>query len=140
MTAVVESGLHPAGGGPVAVEESLADQDSEVDGVHHGFGVSTLIERSGHRGLGEGRVVSQVPRAVNGVGRRNVVGMAVGGNSKHDLVRGDASSHPSLDGRGRRTSLNCRTRVIQRRVGADAGGSGPLALRNKLSDVDLCET
>jgi hypothetical protein len=62
--------------------------------------------------------------------------VAVGGNSKHDLVRGNASGHPSLDGVGRGAGLKRGTRVSQRSVRADAGGS-PLSLRSELSDADV---
>lgn len=106
LTAVVESEFDSAGGSPVAVEESLGNQGREVDCVRHGFGVSALIEGAAESVLSEGWVINQVSRAVNCVGRINVKGVAVGGNSKHDLFRREASISPSLNGLYRGARLN----------------------------------
>ena len=63
--------------------------------------------------------------------------MTIGGNAQHDLVRRETGSDPSLDGPGGGASLNLRTSVIQRSVGADTRGGSPLTLQNRLSGVFL---
>jgi len=85
LAAVVESESDSGGGSAVAVKESLADQGREVDLVRHGFGISALIKGGGKRVRSEMRVINQVSRAVNCVGRSNVIGVAVGGNSEQEL-------------------------------------------------------
>jgi len=75
-------------------------------------------------------VIGQISGAVNGVGRRYGVGVAIGWNAQHDLVRGETGSDPCLDGLGAGAGWNLGTRVIQRSVGTDTRGSRPLTLEN----------
>ena len=129
--------LDSAGGGSIVVEESFGDQNREILGVRLEFWVSALIGAVGNSVLSERREIFQISGAVNGVGRRYGVGVAVGGNTQHDLVRGETGSDPCLDGLGAGAGLNLRTRIIQGSVGTDTRGSSPLALENELSDVFL---
>lgn len=113
----------------------MADHVREIDDIRDSFGVSTLIGGVGIGVLGEGGVGSQISGAVEGVGRRDGVGVAIAGNAQHDLVRGETCGNPSLDGLDRRASLNSRARVVQRSVRTDTRGGSPLTLRNESSDV-----
>lgn len=137
LTAVVEQIFHSAGGGSIVVEDSLANQTRKVQDVRLSFRVSALIYAASSRVLGERRMGSQVSRAVDSIGRGNIIGVAIGGNAKHDLVRRETGSTPSLNGLGRRASLDVRTRVGQRSVGTDARVGSPLTLQNKSSDMLL---
>lgn len=137
LTAFVELILDSAGGGPIFIEESFGDQICESLAIRFEFWVSALIGSVGNSVLGERRVIGQISGAVNSVGRCDNVGVAIGWNAQHDLVRGETGSDPCLDGLGAGASLNLGARVIQRGVGTDTRGSGPLTLRNQLSDVSL---
>lgn len=60
--------------------------------------------------------------------------MAVAGNAQHELARGETGSNPSLNGLcGGTAARISRTRVIQRRIGANT--RGPLTLQDELSDM-----
>lgn len=137
LTAVVEEIFHSAGGSSIVVEDSLADQSRKVQDVRLSFRVSALIHAASSRVLGERRMGSQVSRAVDSIGRRNRIGVAIGGNAKHHLVQREAGAIPSLNGVGRGASLDIGTRVSQRSIGADARVGTPLTLQNKLSDMLL---
>lgn len=135
LTAVVELIFDSVGGSSIILEISFANQSGEVHYVRSGFRVSALINTAGSRVLGKRRVRSQISGAVYGTGRGNRKGVTIAGNAKHDLVRGETSSGPSLNGLGGGAGLEVRARVIQGSVGTDT--RGPLTLRSELSDVLL---
>jgi len=128
LTAVVELEFHSAGRGSIVVEESIANQGSKVQDVRFSLRVSALIHAASSRVLGERRMGSQASRAVDGIGRRNGVGVAIGRDAKHDLACRETGISPSLNGIGRRASLDGRTRVIQRSVGTDPRVGSPLTV------------
>jgi hypothetical protein len=130
LTATVEPRFHSAGGGSIVIEESFANQSSKVLDVRLSFRVSTSIHTASSRVLGERRTGSQISRAVDGIGRRNDKGVAIGGNTKDDLARRETGISPSFDGLGRGASLDVGTGVIQRSVGTDARVGSPLTLQN----------
>lgn len=130
LTALIETVFHSIGRCSVVLEESFANQSGKVHDVRHSFWISALIHGARRGILGELRVGSQISRAIDGIGRRNGKAVAIGGNAKGYLGRRELGPGPSLNGLGRRTSLDCRTRVIQRSVGTDTRGR-ELTLRNK---------
>lgn len=97
MAAAVKSVGDSASGGAILVKESLSDHVREGEDVHHGFHVSTLIEGTRARSGSERRVIDQISRAVKGIGCGDVEGVAVGGNTKYDLLRRETGSNPSID-------------------------------------------
>lgn len=139
LTAAVESVLDVIGSSPVAVEDSFADHGSESEGVYNGFWGAALVDGVGEGRLGERWVVSNISRAVYGVGGGDVVGVAIGGNSEQDLVRGETGGRPGLDSLDPGASLNLGARVIQRRVGTNTGVSSPLAVDIVVHDGDVVE-
>lgn len=139
LTAAVESILDAIGSSPVTVKDSFADHGSESDDVHSGLWGTALIDGAGERRLGERWVVSNVSRAVYGVGGGDIVGVAVSGNSEQDLVRGDTGGRPGLDSLDRGANLNLGARVIQRSVGTNTGVSSPLAVDIVVHDGDMIE-
>ena len=130
LTAVVEHRFHSAGGGSIVVEEPVANQSSKVHDVRFSLRISALIHGATSRVLGERRMGGQVSRAVDSIGRRNGIGVAISGNAEHNLFCGETCINPSLDGLGRGANLDGRTRVIQRSVGTDTRVGGPLTLQN----------
>lgn len=112
LTALVETIFHSIGRGSVALEEPLANQSGKFQDVRCSFWVSALIHGARRGVLGELRVGSQISRAVDGIGRRNGKAVAIGGNAKSYLGCREFGPGPSLNGLGRRTSLDFRTRVI----------------------------
>lgn len=127
LAAGVKSIVDSASGGAISVKVSLDDHIIEGYGVRHGFHVSALIDAAGARGRGERRVIGQRPIAVNSVGGGDIERVAVGGDTKHDLVYREACGNPSIDSLCRRAGLKGRTRIAQRRVRSDTTG-GPLTL------------
>lgn len=137
LTAFVELVVHSAGWSSVVVEESFGDQNREILDVRLRLWVSALICGVGNGVLGERGEVCQISRAVNGVGSRNSVGVAIGGDAEQDLVCWETGSSPCLDSFDTGAILNLRTGIVQRSVGTDARGGGPLTLQNELSGVFL---
>ena len=120
--------------GSVAVDESLVNQICEGLGPRigcncnfSGFSVSKLLAGNTLVGAERG-VIGQISIAVDSIGRRNTVGVSIGGDAKHDLVRGDSGTDPSVNGLDGGAIRNLGTSVIQRSVRTDTRGS-PWALQ-----------
>jgi len=129
-----------AGGGSVILQESLAYQRSEGLGARLSYRVAAFIGTVSIRVLGKSRVGDPIPRAIDGIGRRNVIGLAICGDAKHDLVRRETSIEPGLDSLGGGAGLKIRTSVIQRSVGPDTRVTSPLTLQNESQICFWCET
>lgn len=82
LTAFVEKIFHSIGRGSVVLEESFANQSGKVLDVRRRLWVSALIHSARKSALGELSMGSQISTAVDGIGRRDGIGVGIGRNAK----------------------------------------------------------